>query len=63
MGHGSIGLLQARFFKKGIVRWNVLSTMQPKGAKSVENVGDIIKKKTEKKSGKNDYFRKIRPCL
>jgi len=40
------------YLRKGIVRHNVLNTMQPKGAKSVEKFGDIIEKrrKSRKKS-------------
>jgi len=43
------------FFKKGIVCWNVLYTMQRKGAKSVEKLRRYYRK-TEKKSEKSFFF-------
>jgi len=46
--------------KNGIVRWNILNTMQPKRAKSVEKLRGY--RKTEKKSEKIEFLRKIRPC-
>jgi len=42
------------FLKKGIVRWDVLSTMQPKEAKSVEKLRRYYRK-TEKKSEKSSF--------
>jgi len=50
------------FFLKGIVRWTVLNTMQLKGAKSVEKLQKYYRK-TDKKSEKIEYLRKIRPYL
>jgi len=48
--------------RKKIVRLNVLNTMQPKGAKSVEKLRGYYRK-TEKKSEKIEFLRKIRPRL
>jgi len=42
------------FFFKGIVRWNVLNTMQPKGAKSAEKLRRYYRN-TEKKSEKSSF--------
>jgi len=46
------------FKKKGIVRWNVLNTMQPEGVKSVEKLRRYYQK-TEKKSEKSSFCVKF----
>jgi len=46
------------FSKKGFVRWNVMNTLQPEGAKSAEKLQRYYRI-TDKKSEKIEFLRKI----